>query len=133
MMLSLIFWIVFCTLEGIRDAGVFSHNRGDCNSRYPFNIHRFFIPSRVLVCTLLSLPFDGWLFGVRILCLWGCLSFFHNGAYYQARRLLEPGESSLDGYWYFYSKSSTTTAKFSFGVWPRTIFAGVGLTIYFFT
>ena len=121
--ISLVAWILFCSFEGIRDGAVFSHNSSNCNGRYPFNIHYFFIPVRGVVLGGISMGI------IDMLANWAMFSFLHNGFYYETRRLLEPNNEKLFGY-RFWGKSSTTTAKRNITFIVRSVGMIGGVTIH---
>ena len=117
-MLQLISWILFSAFEGIREGGSFSHG----NSKYPFNIHEFFIPVRVLFAIILCF-WSGHIYDLPTYVL--IFSFIHDGCYYQTRHYID--EPNVN----FFSESKESTAKFEFNLKWRLSFFILGLLIYF--
>jgi len=124
-------WLLFSLLEGARDAASFSHG----NTSHPFNIHKFYLPVRGLffVCILMTVNILGGFsfFGLALDFLGHMLtfSFFHNGAYYETRRRLEPDNEKLSDYNWKH-QSTTTTAKLSFNFQYRSLMLIAGIVLY---
>lgn len=116
-------WVVYCSLEGIAQGALFSHNKANCNGRYPFNIHRFLILPRGAAW----FAFSG--LGFALAANMFMFSFFHNGFYYETRRRLEPESKELLGYT-FWGKSTTTTAKINTGFWLRVAGLIAGISVH---
>ena len=130
-------WKIYSLAIGIQDGAIFAHNQKDCNGRYPYNIHTFFVPSRGIVlglCIGLLLLIEPSMRGfwevVSQLIIYGLVfSFWHNGAYYETRKRLElvkenpnpemptPIQIYPKGW---RSSSNSTTANFSSSLTGRT-------------
>ena len=130
-----IIWNTFALAVGAMEARV-HHWRGTDigNDKW---IHTFYWSVRAVVC--LGLCSIIWTYPVQntytdfqatILFIPLCLMsfpFFHNGAQYTARRLMD---KRLDYHWF--SMSTDTNAKVNFGgVWRTVLFAGSLLGLYY--
>lgn len=111
-----VFWCVFAILEGVREGATFAHNAA-CLS-WPYNIHKYFMLTRVWTGAYLVYIFgiNPWYDSVTFAAsLALAFSFWHNGAQYITRR-----KKDYPTY-HFFSESTTTNARFSFGPWERSI------------
>ena len=120
----MLLWILYCSLEGVSQGALFSHNSENCNARYPFNIHLFLLPPRAIAWIAISGM--GW----ALLANFLMFSFFHNGCFYETRRKLEPKNEKLSHY-RFSSKSKTTTAKINIRFEHRILGLIGGIIIHF--
>lgn len=120
-MIQLIIWILFCGAEGVRDGGSLSHG----NSKYPFNIHKFYMPVRIIVACSLAYWAGGlWWCGLHIIVYILTFSFPHNGMYYETRERIDVPEYNFD------SNSTTSTAKFELNFKERTTAFIIGILIF---
>ena len=135
--MTAIVWIIYLILAGAEEAAVFSHN----NTKHPegFDVHAYLLPDRVLMVMVLS--FGEYLFGhasmisngwsmIELLGLWLMLPFWHDGAYYTFRNIIEP-EGPITKDYNFFSQSETTTARSSFSFPYRATFFLLGCVLYY--
>jgi hypothetical protein len=121
--------IAYAVGEGMLWGGVFAHNAGQyIKDHNPLNIHLFVLPLRffVFISLLLAAPHCGGGFFPATLSLFAGLltfPFFHNGTYYETRRMQEPDALNHYRFWH---TSKTTTAKLNFPFWLRAFFMLVG-------
>lgn len=121
--LSLI-WVIFCNIEGIRDAFTFQKGIGHFMKENGIDIHSVLFLYRAVIFSILFiisffLPVSP--FSVLLLSL--AFPFFHEGAYYLSRKLID----NPDGYpkklyavWFY--KSKTSTSRLNFPGWVRLLF-----------
>lgn len=131
--IQIIAWILFSIIEGIREGAKDSH--GGSNGNYPFNIHYFYIPTRLVVgalcvCLLSDISLDETLF-LTAFSLPLVFPFFHDGAYYMTRKRLEPHRPDLVNY-HWLGWSDTTTARFSLSPQWRSTFVIAGFLVFNF-
>jgi len=127
--IDLLIFIVFALFEGWREAAKDAH--GGSNTNYPYNVHLYYLPIRVLV-SIVCVSFNFLSIKSALLLLLSyalVFPFWHDGAYYVTRKALEPHNPLLMDYHWF-GESSTTTAKISLSAPGRVLFFTIGLIIY---
>ena len=124
--LPFIAFISYAICEGFLWAGIFGHNTGVyMKANQPYNVHLFISPVRVIFISLLlivavpcNVGHSFFFFVYQIIAMLLVFPFWHNGTYYEMRRLLEP--KTLEHY-RFWSTSKTTTAKLNFNFPIRSV------------
>lgn len=134
MNLFFLIWILFSISDGIEEAKVFEYKGVDI--KWHASIHAFFNLQRsVILLSLLGsdLYFNGAGYGfipflnpyidkfiVNVFAFMAVFPFYHDGFYYQTRNFLDYKKYN------FFSKSTTTNAKVSFGFPHRLLLAIAG-------
>jgi len=109
-----IIWVLYSMLEGIKEA--FLYNLRDYNKKNPINEHIVFTIQRAVVLILVC--YIDW----RIMFIAPfAFPFFHDGAYYTTRNLLN--NRIYPKRWFDQSNSSTARSTDFFTAEIRTIFA----------
>lgn len=121
--MTLLLWWAFAIAEGIREGAHFSHG----NYKYPFNIHKFFMPVRIVVALILIIyNYTGVFQAFAMLTAFSfTFPFFHDGLYYETRSMIDYPKYN------FFSRSATTTATFSFGFPARLAGLIAGMVVFY--
>jgi len=118
LILYTIVWILYSIVEGVREAYYFDNFPRPTK----FNIHIIFMLQRILVL-MYAVDVFHWTIGIVYACFF---PFFHDGAYYFTRHMLNKGVYAK-GFWDQPSKSST--ALMDFPTWMRILLLGCGVII----
>ena len=120
----IIFWVLYCILQGWNDARIFAHGTGHyMKQNQPYNIHTSFWINRLLVGLFTLLVYLLWAkngvdftFTTLALAIGLVFPFLHEGAYYSSRKKIDNPNDYPDTHfalWFSYS-SPTSTAKINF-------------------
>lgn len=120
---------VYCALFGIYDGIMWYLAIKDEHAIPKVHPHWPATAMRILVAGVFCLmASDNWAEWTKnLVALGAVLSFFHNGFYYETRRLLDKPK----GYWFF-GQSTTSTGLIEFNGVVRTMLAIIGTMMYFF-
>jgi len=132
--LVLTIWIIIAIGFGIVEGFIFDTNLSKTDQfkeKWSFDIHFLFtairmFPAVILVYILYSIfgwqeALNGGLFMIF------CFPFFHDGAYYQTRKILSKGAIYKNGW---FDRSKTTTAILSFGFYLRALLLILGVMLF---
>ena len=113
-------WVLYSVVEGVREAYYFDNFPRPTK----FNIHIIFMIQRTIVLAVFCDVFH-WVFALVYALMF---PFFHDGAYYITRNILNKAVYQK-GFWDEPSKSSTAT--FDFKLWERTVMLVSGIILIF--
>jgi len=126
---SVLIWISFALAAGVIEAFYFNKNQRKIKVKGK-DIHFWFTLGRVIAALPIALtiasivgPLESFLFGAIMVLVF---PFFHDGAYYTTRNLLNKKVYPLS----WFDQSKKTTAKFSFNIVIRTIFLIIAFLIF---
>lgn len=121
-------YAVFCIFFGIYD-GILYYLANKEKKMPKLHPHYPAIAMRVLVAAIFCMFINSSWWGMLkdLAALGAVLSFYHNGFYYETRRILDKPK----GYWFF-GQSTTSTGLLEFNGLVRTILLVAGTIAYFF-
>lgn len=120
-----ILWVIYAVLEGKRD-GYFYHYRNTTRSPQNEDIHWLYMIERFIFMFFAFIFMDQYNILSTLLFISGLamiFSFFHNGAYYLQRNLLDP-HTYPDRWW---SSSVSSKATLEFSLIPRLCLFTIGI------
>lgn len=128
--ISFLIWCFYSIIDGIRD-GIFYHSYNYSIKRL-FNEHIIFVIQRLIVSIILILYSQNILLIMPLIL---SFSFFHNGAYYTTRHILNKKTYNYDNLYKkkWFAQSTTSTSVFTKYMTPlvRTILFLLSIGVLF--
>ncbi len=129
MVLNLVQFLCYSVMAGWIEAVLYSRKAYDA---FKWNEHALYVTIAGIVGTIYLVPAPPSIWDRLAVVICWALShpFFHDGAYYEARRAIDQPQ-----YWWFYNFSKTSEARMEIRLWLRcamvlSAFAGLATYIY---